>query len=82
MGNKVRRELAGPRGLHYQIVPSDTVDLERTPAGVYWATSGSAAFVDEEGVVLTYTKNAGEWLPFGPTRVNATGTDATLYGWN
>lgn len=81
MTDNTNRGLAGPAGVHFQIVPSDTVNFESAPRALYFHTAGTAVVVDSAGTALSYTKLAGEVLPFSGIRVNATGTTATLYGW-
>jgi len=73
--------LEAPADRHYAIVPSDGADLPRVPRSVYCAAAGTAVLRDHQGTDLSYTLVAGQILPVRPVRVLATGTTATLYGW-
>ena len=73
--------LDSPARRHYAISPSDTVDLLQLPRALRVLTSGNLALRDELGTVITYAVTAGEILPFRAMRVMATGTTATVVGW-
>lgn len=78
------RGISSPAQHHQMITPSDTVDLAvsgERPRVIYCLAAGSVAIRDAAGTVITYAMVAGEILPFSPTRIMATGTDATLVGW-
>lgn len=64
---------------HYEITPSDTVDLPR-PMIVVALTDGDVALVDKAGTVIVYTVVAGWISPLMARRVNDTGTDADVVG--
>lgn len=74
-----------PAVRHYQIVPSDTDKLPDQPKAIYCAagTSGVGLIVieDEAGVSLTYSIPVGTFIPFRATKVRATGTAGTFFGW-
>ena len=73
--------LEGPATRHYPITPSDTVDLPRRPRALRVQVGGELSVVDEAGTVVSYTVLAGEVLPFRAVKVRATGTTATVVGW-
>lgn len=73
--------LDAPARTHYAITPSDTTDLPQMPRALRVLTSGNLSLRDVAGTVITYTVTAGEILPFRPVRVMATGTTATVAGW-
>lgn len=75
------RGVTSPATRHYQITPSDTLDLSPRPRVLYCAAGGTAAVRDADGVTLSYTLEAGQILPVSAVRVLAAGTTATLYGW-
>lgn len=63
--------------------PSDTVDLTYITRAVYVGGAGTMTVVMVSGAVVSHTVVAGAILPIGITRVNATGTTATLIvGWS
>lgn len=66
---------------HWWIVPSDTQDLPDAPRCIFCEVAGTIVIRDEAGVDLPYTLMAGQWLPFHPVRVLATGTTGTFYAW-
>ena len=70
-----------PGAVHFDITPSDTVDLPRLPKALYVTGDGDLSLQDREGNVLLYPVSAGQVLPFRPVRVRATGTTATVIGW-
>lgn len=67
---------------HRQIVPADGQPCDPRPRVIYFATAGTVMIRDETGVILPYTREAGEGLPFSPWGIDATGTTATIYGWS
>lgn len=71
-----------PATRHYAITPSDAVDLPVIPRYLYVLTSGNLSLVDEKGTAITYPVTAGQRLEFRATRVRATGTTATVAGWD
>ena len=75
------RGLTSPAALHTTVVPSDTTDLNPIPRALYCAQSGSAVLRDAAGTPVTYQLVAGQILPLRAVRVLATGTTATLIGW-
>jgi len=74
--------MTGPATRHFAITPSDSVDIANKPRELYFNTSGTVVIVDEAGTALSYTVTAGQAIPFRGVRVNATGTTATVYGWD
>ncbi|VDC31438.1 spike base protein, RCAP_Rcc01079 family [Pseudogemmobacter humi] len=75
------RGLDSPAQYHAAIVPSDSADLPVIPRALYCQTAGAVAIRDRAGVDMIYTVDAGQILPFGPQRVLAAGTTATVVGW-
>lgn len=73
--------IIAPATRHFAITPSNTVDLANTPRALYCQTSGTVAVRDSAGVDVTYTVTAGQVLDFRAVRVLATGTTATVVGW-
>lgn len=73
--------LEAPGRRHWQIAPSNGADLDPIPRAIYCAVSGTVAIRDVAGTDLTYTLSAGDVLPFRGVRVLASGTTATVYGW-
>lgn len=67
---------------HWQIVPSDSMDLVRRPLAIYCQATGTIVVRDEDGVTLPYAMTAGQILPFRGARILATGTSGTFYGWD
>ncbi len=76
-----QRGLESPADRHVAIVPSDTLPVIPRPRALWCDTGGSLALEDAAGTVLTYTVAAGQILPFRAVRVRATGTTATVIGW-
>jgi len=75
------RGLDSPATRHVAITPSDSADLPVRPRVIYCHAAGNVLIRDEMGVNLTYTLVQGQILPVSATRVLATGTTATVYGW-
>ncbi len=67
---------------HWPIVPHNTNPLDPKPRVIYAATAGVAMLRDAAGVQLGYALAAGDILPFSANGISATGTTATLYGWD
>lgn len=74
-------KLDSPAGRHFTITPSDSADLDVRPRAIVFQTDGNAVLRDEGGVDITYSRHAGDILPFRAVRVLATGTTATVVGW-
>jgi hypothetical protein len=74
--------LTSPGSCHWLITPNDSMPLDRKPRALYCAADGQVVIVDDEGRELVYTMAAGQVLDFRPYCIKATGTDATLYGWD
>ncbi len=53
----------------------------RVPAYMLTDAAGNVVLVDEAGTSMTYTLTQGQVLPFRPVIVKATGTTATVIGW-
>lgn len=63
----------------FTVTPSNTVNLPAGCVGLYVTTNGNVSIVGADDVAVTITgKVAGELMPVGPKRVNATGTTATV----
>jgi hypothetical protein len=77
-----QRSLESPGDRHKRIVPSDTAVVVPRPRALWCEVEGTVAIEDRDGTVLTYTLMAGQVLPFRAVRVRATGTTATVYGWD
>jgi hypothetical protein len=77
-----QRSLEGPGDRHQAITPSDSATLSPRPRALFCQAAGEVAVEDRQGVVLTYTLAAGQILPFRAVRVRATGTTATVFGWD
>ena len=73
--------LESPGERHYEITPSDSADLPRIPRALRVQTDGDVAVRDKFGTDITYPVTAGEVLPFRGVRILATGTTATVVGW-
>lgn len=73
--------LESPAIRHFAITASDTLDLPRRPRALRVQTAGNLALRDENGTTITYAVTAGELLPLRVVRVMATGTTATVVGW-
>ena len=76
-----QRGLETPADCHIAITPSDSLFIKPRPRALWCQTSGNLALEDREGTVLNYSVTAGQILPFRAVRVLATGTTATVYGW-
>lgn len=72
---------SAPATRHFEITPSDTVDLAVRPRALRCGTSGTVTIRDENDVDVTYPVSAGEVLPIRAVRVLATGTTASVVGW-
>ena len=72
---------ADPGSRHFAITPSDTVDMAIVPRCIYCNAAGTVQVQDKFGTTLAYAMSAGQILPFRGTRILATGTTATVYGW-
>lgn len=59
-------------------VLSDTVEEEVVAIGMRVSTAGDVSFVTVRGRTVVLTVTAGEYVPIGVRRVNATGTTATV----
>lgn len=75
------RGLSDPAVTHYTVTPSDSVDLPNVPRVLYVLTDGNIAVRDRSGVDITYPVFAGQVFQFSVVRVLATGTTATVAGW-
>lgn len=73
--------LESPADSHFAITPSDSLMISPRPRALYCQTAGTAALMDAAGTVVSYQVQAGQVLPFRASRVMATGTTATLIGW-
>jgi hypothetical protein len=77
-----QRSLESPGDRHQLIVPSDTQPVAPRPRALFCQADGTVAIEDRNGTVLSYSLVAGQVLPFRAVRVRATGTTATVYGWD
>lgn len=73
--------LITPGERHLAITPSNTVDLTFVPRAIYCEAAGTAVLRDKFGTDISYTLVQGQVLDFRAVRVLATGTTATLRGW-
>lgn len=76
-----QRGLDSPGERHFAIVPSDAQAVDPRPRALWCQTAGDLAIEDAAGTRLTYAVQAGQILPLRPLKVMATGTTATVYGW-
>lgn len=72
---------SGPAIRQYAITPDDDADLPRRPRALVCTADGNVAIRDADGTDITYAMTAGDILPFRAVRVLATGTTATVVGW-
>jgi hypothetical protein len=72
------QSLNSPIGFVFDVVPSDTVDLQEITRALYIGGAGNVRVAAKYGGTVTY-KNvaAGQRLPIRAVRVLATGTTAT-----
>ncbi len=77
-----QRSLESPGDRHKRIVPSDTQPIMPRPRALWCEQEGTVAIEDRNGTVLTYTLAQGQVLPFRAVKLRATGTTATVYGWD
>lgn len=73
--------LESPAIRHSAITPDDSADLARRPRALRVESGGTLVLRDAAGTDLSYTVFAGEILPLRPVRVLATGTTASVVGW-
>lgn len=73
--------LTAPGILHWIVTPSDTVDLDPIPRAIVALTSGTVAWRDKAGTVITYPVLAGQEYSFRAVRIMATGTTAIIAAW-
>lgn len=73
------RDIAPIKG-QVVITPSNTTVLSGIRA-IAWQTDGTATIETDDGVAVTYTRFAGEYIPIDARKVKATGTTATVVGW-
>lgn len=78
--NNPNQTLPGSR--HFTITPSDTVDMAIQPRALFVTVAGNLALQDKFGTNVTYAVTVGIIIPFRATRVLATGTTATVVGWD
>lgn len=74
--------LDAPASRHYVITPSDSEDLPVRPRALFVLADGNLVVRDELGVDITYPVTAGTLLTFRAVRILATGTTATVVGWD
>lgn len=72
---------SGPAIKHYAITPDDDDDLPRRPRALFCTASGDIVIRDADATEVTYALVAGDLLPFRAVRILATGTTATVIGW-
>ncbi len=77
-----QRGLESPADRHTAITPSDTSPVLPRPRALWCQTAGNLAIEDSAGNVLTYAVAAGQIIPFRAVRIRATGTTATVIGWD
>jgi len=73
--------LDSPGKRHYTITAHDTNPLARVPRVLYCEGAGTVVVRDAQGTSLSYTLVQGQILPFSGVGISATGTSATVYGW-
>lgn len=69
--------LDSPGEEHFDITPSDTVDMEIRPRSIYIGVGGSLTLRSKKGVDVTYQPGDDSYILFKAVRVMATGTTAT-----
>ena len=70
---------AGLTGVHRggaEVTPSDGDDLSFVARGLFIGTGGTIKIDTPAGDTLTFTVQSGQYLPWGATKVYATGTTA------
>ena len=77
-----QRGLDSPGECHQAIVPHDTDPVVPRPRALWCNTSGTLVLEDSSGAALTYFVQAGQIIPFRAVKVLATGTTATVFGWD
>ena len=73
--------MTSPATRHFTITGDNSNDLAIRPRAIYCQTAGTIAITDEFGTSITYNVAAGQVLPVRAIRVLATGTTATMVGW-
>lgn len=68
---------AAPARMWVAVTPSDTVNLPAGCRGIYVGGTGNINAVGADGVAVVFAVTAGDIVPIGPVRVNATSTTAT-----
>ena len=76
------KSLTSPATRHFPIAPDDGADLPILPRVIYCEVAGTLMVRDGHGVDLSYTMGSGDQLAFRGTRILATGTTGTYYGWS
>ncbi|MEQ3625996.1 MAG: hypothetical protein ABNH26_08815 [Celeribacter sp.] len=71
-----------PATRQYAITPTDGVDLDPRPRALFVLTDGDLVIRDELDAEITYPVTAGSLLPFRAVGIEATGTTATVAGWD
>ena len=74
--------LESPAERHAAITPSDTLPVDPRPRALWCQTAGDLVIEDRWGTQLSYAVQPGQVLPFRASKVLATGTTATVYGWD
>lgn len=77
----VPKGIEAPATRHFAITPSNSTDMTNRPRALYVSVGGNLALRDEKGVEITYAVTAGQVILFRAVRVLATGTTATVIGW-
>lgn len=62
---------------HFDITPSDSVDLAIVPRAVYVGGAGDIVLRDKKGVDVTYSPADNSYILIRATRVLSTGTTAS-----
>lgn len=60
------------------ITPHDSNQLSSVPRAIFCTVTGDAVLVGKDGTQVTFNLVAGNWYPFRPRLVKATGTTATV----
>lgn len=77
MARNFTADQAAPGRSWAAVTPSDTVNLPAGCRAIYVGGAGDVALVGDDGVAVVFAATAGQIIPLGPKRVNATSTTAT-----
>jgi hypothetical protein len=77
-----QRGLDSPGERHLAITPHDTDPVVPRPRALWCNAGGALVLEDAAGTALTYLVQPGQIIPFRAVKVRATGTTATVFGWD